>query len=115
MPRELIWGKRPTPVGMKKEHFQTTHLQFLSLDTVQFKYDYFKIYNGIIYNIRILLSMSYIGNSWLMISFMKVNEYRFFKEKIHKNTHFSIQEPHKTKSGLRGHLNSTNLKDIFRG
>ena len=44
----------------------------------------FKIYNGIIYNIRILSSMSYIGNSWLMISFMKANEYQFFKEKIHK-------------------------------
>ena len=76
----------------------------------------FKIYNGIIYNIRILSSMSYIGNSWLMTSFMKVKEYQFFKEKkCLKNTHFSIQEPHKTKSGLRGHLNSTNLKDIFRG
>ena len=48
----------------------------------------FKIYNGIIYNIRILSSMSYIGNSWLMISFMKVKEYQFFKEKIHKKHTF---------------------------
>ena len=43
-----------------------------------------------------------------MISFMKVNEYKIFLDKIHKNTKFSIQEPYKTKSGLRGHLYSTN-------
>ena len=75
----------------------------------------FKIYNGTINNIKILSRMSYIGNSWLMISFMKVKEYQFFKKKYIKNTHFGIQKPHKTKSGLRGHLYSTNLKDIFRG
>ena len=40
-----------------------------------------KIYNGSIYNI---LSMSYIRNSWLMISCMRVNEYKFLLDKIHK-------------------------------
>ena len=39
----------------------------------------------------------------------------FLKIKYIKNTKFSIQEPHKIKCGLRGHLYLTNLKDIFTG
>ena len=68
-------GQTSNPVGMKKRTFPN---YIVMLTLFGSNLIIFKIYNGIIYNIRILSSMSYIGNSWLMISFMKANEYQFF-------------------------------------
>jgi hypothetical protein len=79
--RELIWGKRLTPASMKNMNIFKI---YGNDDNVQVKFDYFENFNDIIYSIRILSSMRYIMNSWLMISSMKVNKYQFFLDKIHK-------------------------------